>query len=94
MPKSASLGLLSVVVDPVTWMSLPSFAASTRSAATDITMPAPSSRDRAVVTALPSFQNRPTTPATSNNSPNRTPTTEFLIRVNQDVDVVSVMEEF
>ena len=88
--KSGSLGVESVVTVPLTWTSLPSLAASTASAPTETTAPAPSASERAVVTARPSFQNSSTTMPTISTSPMTTPPTELRRRPNHDVEVVSV----
>ncbi len=92
--NSSSVSVSVVDTSPVRWMSLLSLAVSGVVVSMEITELAPSSRDFATSTALPSFQKSNGKAPKNRSRPNRIPPMDSLILVNQDLLVVSVNESF
>ena len=88
--SSASRSAAGTVIGPATWMSRPSCAGSARSGVTSRTRPEPSVRERAVVTARPSFQNSSTLPPGTSSRPITRPIRAPPRRENHDWLLVSV----
>ena len=94
-PNWSSVSTSCVVATPVMWTSWPSISGSTFSIdSTGMQAPSPSSRALAVLTLLPSFQNRTGKPITNRASPASTPFIELPSLEPHETVVVSVTAIF